>query len=140
MGRTSKHFSDRELACHHCLVNLCTQELLDALEAVRTLANKPVTVDSAYRCAYWNKVQGGVPSSQHLLGNAADIRIEGFSAGALERLVRKVPGIHGIGRSDIKGFVHIDVRRHPAQWCYDAGGKDIAYYPAPPDPQGVVNA
>lgn len=54
------------------------------LEPVRERLGKPIMVNSGYRCLVHNKAVGGVANSQHMKGEAADIRIgEG-----LERLVK----------------------------------------------------
>lgn len=42
------------------------------LEQVRSVLNKPITVTSGYRCPALNKLVGGAPASQHLLGEAVD--------------------------------------------------------------------
>jgi hypothetical protein len=44
-------------------------------EAIKNLQGliEPVIVSSGYRCAALNKAIGGVPTSQHMLGQAADI-------------------------------------------------------------------
>jgi hypothetical protein len=47
--------------------------IINTLNPIRELWGKPVTVNSGYRCPYLNKVVGGVPSSQHIKGEAADI-------------------------------------------------------------------
>ncbi len=44
----------------------------EALETVRTLLGVPVIVSSGYRCAKLNSACGGVPTSAHCLGWAAD--------------------------------------------------------------------
>lgn len=43
------------------------------LDPLREAWGKPITVTSGYRCAALNKAAGGVPTSMHLTGNAADI-------------------------------------------------------------------
>lgn len=43
------------------------------LDPVREVWGKPITVNSGYRSAALNKSVGGVPTSQHLSGEAADI-------------------------------------------------------------------
>lgn len=43
------------------------------LEPLRTAYGKPIVVSSGFRCAALNKAVGGARSSQHLLGQAADI-------------------------------------------------------------------
>src|SRR5438477_12987070 len=99
MGATGPHFSEIELACHHCGVNECKQSLVDALEAFRTLAGKPVTVSSAYRCPLRNTETGGAGRSEHVEGLAADIHVDGMTAAQMEGLARKIPAIRGIGRN-----------------------------------------
>jgi len=139
MGATGPHFTSAELACKGtkcgdgagCHANGCTQGLVDALEAFRALVGKPVIVDSAYRCAQHNAEVGGKPNSQHMLGEAADIRVTGMTAGQLEAYARQVPAIKGIGRADHQQYIHVDVRETPAAWCYDMSGKTIPYYTSP---------
>lgn len=134
-GASSEHFSDRELACHHCGVNACTAGLVAALEALRAAAGgQPVTVHDAYRCPQWNEATPHAAThSQHMDGTAADISIVGMNAAALEAIARTVPTITGIGRNDFQGWVHIDVRpAGPAEWCYAKDGSTCAYYCPPP--------
>lgn len=130
----SQHFSDAELSCH-CKhphpdgENKVTPSLISALESFRLLIKKPVIVDDAYRCSLHNKEVGGALHSQHLLGNAADIRVDGFSANELYLIAATIPGIHGFGRDDFKNYLHIDTRPAPtAKWCYGKNGKEIPWY------------
>lgn len=49
-------------------------ELIDkVLDPLRTAWGKPIYVNSGYRCPALNKAVGGVGTSQHLTGQAADI-------------------------------------------------------------------
>ena len=131
MGATGPHFSEIELACRHCGVNECKQSLVDALEAFRTLAGKPVIVSSAYRCPQHNAEAGGAGRSEHVEGLAADIRVESMAATQMEALARKIPAIRGIGRNDHQQYIHVDVRPAltVARWCYAPDGKWCSYYP-----------
>lgn len=43
------------------------------LEPLRTALDKPIIINSGYRCKELNKAVGGVPDSHHLQGLAADI-------------------------------------------------------------------
>ena len=45
----------------------------DILEPLHDNIDKPIIIDSAFRSAAVNHAVGGVPNSQHLLGQAADI-------------------------------------------------------------------
>lgn len=43
------------------------------LQPLRDIYQKPMKINSGYRCPMLNEIVGGVPSSQHRLGEAADI-------------------------------------------------------------------
>lgn len=43
------------------------------LQPLRDIYQKPMNVNSGYRCKELNEIVGGVPSSQHVKGEAADI-------------------------------------------------------------------
>ena len=45
----------------------------ECLDPVRELYGKPITVTSGFRCPMLNKAVGGVNSSQHVKGEAADL-------------------------------------------------------------------
>lgn len=45
----------------------------NVLDPLREAWGKPFKVNSGYRCRALNKAVGGVPASQHMLGQAADI-------------------------------------------------------------------
>ena len=45
----------------------------ECLDPVRELYGKPITVTSGFRCPILNKAVGGVNSSQHVKGEAADL-------------------------------------------------------------------
>jgi len=45
----------------------------NVLDAVRELIDMPLRISSGYRCPELNALDGGMPNSQHLTGEAADI-------------------------------------------------------------------
>lgn len=47
----------------------------NVLDPLREAWCAPIHVNSGYRCAALNKAVGGVPTSQHILGEAADITV-----------------------------------------------------------------
>lgn len=50
-------------------------KLIDnVLDPLRELYSKPIIVNSGYRCTKLNKAIGGAKNSQHLIGQASDIR------------------------------------------------------------------
>ena len=49
------------------------------LQPLRNKLAKPVTVNSGYRCELLNNRIGGAKNSQHLTGQAADIRVAGIT-------------------------------------------------------------
>lgn len=57
------------------LRNLCEQ----VLEPLRAYVGQPIVIASGYRSAELNKAVGGAMASQHLTGEAADIRLPVYS-------------------------------------------------------------
>ncbi len=51
-----------------------TKLINNVLQPLRDAYKKPIVVNSGYRCPDLNKAVGGVKTSQHLVGQAADIR------------------------------------------------------------------
>jgi zinc D-Ala-D-Ala carboxypeptidase len=47
------------------------------LQPIRDHFKRPVTITSGYRCQKLNRLIGGQPDSQHMKGQAADIKIAG---------------------------------------------------------------
>lgn len=52
-----------------------TELVANVLDPLREWYGKPIYVNSGYRCPALNKAVGGVASSQHLTGQAADIDV-----------------------------------------------------------------
>lgn len=50
-----------------------TRLIDNCLDPIRRMWGGPITVNSGYRCDKLNAAVGGVPTSQHRLGEAADI-------------------------------------------------------------------
>jgi hypothetical protein len=121
----SEHFTDAELACPCCGVNLCVDKLVQALEALRAVLGKPISVDSGYRCAKHNKAVNGEPNSRHLQGMAADIRVADMTPVEVYRAAKEIPAFGGFGVA--LHFVHLDVRTTVAKWGYGADGKQCPW-------------
>jgi uncharacterized protein YcbK (DUF882 family) len=104
--------------------------LVEALQKLRDAMGRPVRVLSGCRCAAHNKAVGGAASSEHLLGNAADVAVVGMTAREIYRGAAGIVAFHGIGVDDERDFVHLDVREPFAHWCYE-GGKQVAWNAGP---------
>lgn len=130
MGDLSRSFSRHEFACPCCGMGM-TGDLIDPrlvadLQALRDAIGKPVHIlpGGGVRCRKQNAAQGGAPSSQHMLGTAADIEVEGLTADELAALVmlhcpHAVAGGIGVYRhrkAPKRAFVHLDTRRRTARW------------------------
>lgn len=90
MGTISKNFSYREFersdaADRNDICNVITttrvrdaiyELVIEVLQPLRDEWGKPLEVNSGYRCPEVNAIVGGVPTSQHILGEAADIAAE----------------------------------------------------------------
>lgn len=76
-----KEFLQSETAERYKINNFPTWEVVDHLnelvdgflEPLRLYLDKPIIVNSGYRCSKLNKLVGGVATSAHLYGYAADI-------------------------------------------------------------------
>ena len=75
-----KWFKEKELCCKCCgQLPPFARENIEALvenvlDPLRERYGKPIVVNSGYRCAKHNREVGGVTQSQHLVGEAADIK------------------------------------------------------------------
>ncbi|WP_297626983.1 D-Ala-D-Ala carboxypeptidase family metallohydrolase [uncultured Rikenella sp.] len=66
------------------------------LDPIRAVWGNPITVNSGYRCPKLNAAVGGVSTSQHLRGEAADISVG--SPADNKRLFDKIVALHNEGR------------------------------------------
>ena len=91
----------------------CCEESLDALmtevlEPARRRLGKPIVINSGYRCSVHNATVGGVVNSQHMKGEAADIRC------ADNKLLAEI--IEQKGNFDqliiYPTFLHVSYKRH----------------------------
>ena len=70
-----------------CLRLLC----VNVLEPFRALIGQPLHVDSGYRSVALNAAIGGVSTSQHCKGQAADIVVSGMTVDQLVEAARSLP-------------------------------------------------
>ena len=121
--RLAPDFKVRELRCRDGTDTVMVDEVLTVvLQCIREHFGKAVTITSGYRTAAHNAAVGGAKSSQHLLGRAADIRVQGVSVEDVAAYAESLmPGWGGVGRYPVKvgrttGWVHVDTRADKARW------------------------
>ena len=114
--KLSANFKVKEFACKDGSDKiLISTELVEVLQKIRTHFGKPVNINSAYRTETYNKKVGGVSSSQHLYGTAADIVVSGVKASDVANYAETLlPNSGGIGR--YSNFTHVDVRDKKSRW------------------------
>ena len=121
--RLAPDFKVRELRCRDGTDTVMVDEALTVvLQCIREHFGKAVTITSGYRTAAHNAAVGGAKSSQHLLGRAADIRVQGVSVEDVAAYAESLmPGWGGVGRYPVKvgrttGWVHVDTRANKSRW------------------------
>ena len=89
------------------------------LQALRNEINKPIMVISGYRSPKHNKAIGGVKNSQHLLGRACDIIVQGMTpievTADIEGLILSGKMLDG-GIGTYSDFTHYDFRAKKTRW------------------------
>ena len=117
--KISAHFGVWEFKCKdNSRVIVLDKALVELLEIIRLHYNKPLHINSGYRTVQYNaSLKNSSPKSQHILGKAADIWLDGVSPKQLYSwLDSSYPNSLGIGIYDT--FVHVDVREGKSRWDY----------------------
>ena len=124
--KLTKNFNKAEFDCKcgcempkEVLINI--QKLAEQLQAIRTISEQPIQINSAYRCAKHNKAIGGVKNSQHVLGKAADIVIKDHTAEETYELLDELMHYKTIlqgGLGKYNSFTHYDIRKTKARWNF----------------------
>lgn len=111
-----KHFKREEFRCK-CGGRYCNgypaemqQAVVKIADAAREHFGKPAHVVSGLRCERWNKHEGGVANSQHMYGEAIDLRIDGVDSETLRQFVSSQPG-HRYSYRINSTNVHFDINK-----------------------------
>ena len=83
------------------------QILAEGLERIREFLQKPIRINSGYRCKKLNQAVGGSKTSEHILGLAADIICPAF--GSPIEVCRAIAAINVGSNQIIHEF---------GQWCH----------------------
>ena len=115
MTRSNSHPEIYNIPSHEAITNLTN--LSKWLEVLRERAGTPIIINSGYRSPQLNKKIGGVPTSNHLTGCAADIRVEN-----MEQLIRYAAIILDYADESKQDFDELLIERnsHGAIWLHFA--------------------
>lgn len=81
------------------------------LQPLRDYLNEPITINSGYRTAELNRLVKGVYGSQHIKGEAADIRISGDAMRVVSAVLKSgIPYDQCIFYTR-RNFVHVSYSR-----------------------------
>ena len=105
----TEYFSLCEFECPCCKRVMLSPDLLVRLNHLRMVINKPISVNSGYRCKEENHRVGGVTGSYHLLGMAVDIHVKDFLLFDLLLYAQEMD-FTGIGFYEKENFLHLDIR------------------------------
>lgn len=124
----TKNFSISEFECKggNCKMSADVKnnvlKLAEQLQILRDKVKKPIKINSGYRCQDYNdNVIKGAKHSQHKLGKAADIVINGMMPNEVYKLVCEMVEsgelkFGGIGKYNL--FTHVDIRDYSARWDF----------------------
>ena len=125
--KLTSNFSKSEFDCNsgadmpqEVLNNI--QKLANQLQIIRNKVGVPIKINSGYRSPDYNdNVVKGAKNSQHKLGKAADIVIEGYTpddvADLIEELIESGDILQG-GLGRYNTFTHYDIRKGKARWNF----------------------
>lgn len=85
------------------------KRLATFLEQVRLIVGRPVIINSAYRSPAVNKLVGGQPNSQHLLGLAADIRVPGMTPDEVVKAIREAGLAYDQVIREFNSWTHVSI-------------------------------
>ena len=112
------------LLCPCCHTGNPHPQLIDALNFMQEMLQAELKINSGCRCPKHNAAVGGAPHSEHLTGDAADIKAAGKSPLELYLAAEQVTCFaHGGIGIYLADFIHVDIRPARARW-FRAAGKD----------------
>ena len=115
MTKSSSHPEVYNIPSHEAIANL--KRICTWLEVLRERYGKPIIINSGYRSPQVNRKIGGVATSNHLTGCAADIRVTG-----MEQLIRYAAILLDYADESHQDFdeLLIEKNRYGAIWLHFA--------------------
>lgn len=122
------HFTWKECRCRGtelgpkdfdcCWGRICIHEkiLLKAEEIRAVLGDKPLTIQSGYRCNKWNEQVGGKVWSRHIEGLALDIKFDFYELDEVYDKVTKLLPFSGLGLYNWGIHIDMDTSHGKRRW------------------------
>jgi hypothetical protein len=113
--KSNSHPEIYNIPSHEAIANM--KRVCEWLEVLRERAGTPIIINSGYRSPQLNKKIGGVPTSNHLTGCAADIRVKN-----MEQLIRYASILLDYADESKQEFDELLIERnaHGAIWLHFA--------------------
>ena len=115
-----RYFRRSEFACK-CGGKYCNGFPAEPQEAMVRIADKirahfgaPAHVVSGLRCPAHNKAVGGKANSQHMYGEACDIRVDGVGWSDLLAYTKSLPGVRYAYHIEGSNNIHFDIPAKPS--------------------------
>jgi uncharacterized protein YcbK (DUF882 family) len=119
------HFLQSEFVCKcGCGLDTPDAKLIDALNELRDLVGRPITITGPLRCNEHNAATPGAsPDSRHTTPycDAVDIRIKGMSVSQMARAALMIPAFASGGIGLYINRIHVDTRGYSARWTVKTG-------------------
>lgn len=105
------HLSEWACKCSRCSTVVVDFNHVEKLQKLRDKLGRSISINSGYRCPAHNAEVGGVPNSEHVLGCATDIVVDGMGPAQVQDACEI---FDGLGR--YADFTHVDSRGYIARW------------------------
>lgn len=103
-----ENFKLSEFDCPCCKENGISFDVINRLQIIRDEIQKPIIVNSGYRCEKHNKEVCGEENSLHLTGNAVDIKFDCYTQKERHLILRMSLSLfRGIGVHET--YLHLDL-------------------------------
>lgn len=124
-NKISDHFSKNDFACKETGKLRISLGLVGALEELRGVTQKRITIVKGYECPEVAESKGQLKRNFHTQGLAADIQIANMSIQEVFKAAEALESISGIGLNIKDDYVHIDTRKSERLVWVEEGDEDI---------------
>lgn len=123
-NKITTHFSLHEFSCRcgcemPSYVRREIELLALRLEVIRAYFDRPLIINSGYRCHAYNRLINGARTSYHIKGMAADFVVVGLNSASVQKAVEALMDVGDITKGGIgyySSFTHYDRRGYVAKF------------------------